>query len=134
MNLIKKWLFRLLVVLVFVAAMLAASDNSTEVPLTFLEYKTPEWPISWWMLSAFVIGVLFGTLLNTWSNTKLRINARSANKKVEKTVRELDKTKSEPLPIVLQAAEVPEVPEVPEVAKVAKVADGAKPTMAAEQK
>ena len=128
MNLIEKWLFRLLVVLVFIAAMLAASDNSTEVPLTFLEYKTPEWPISWWMLSAFVIGVVFGTLLNTWSNTKLRLNARSANKKVEKTVRELDKTKSEPLPIVLQAA------EVVEVAKVAKVADGAEATKAAEQK
>jgi uncharacterized integral membrane protein len=128
MNLIKKWLFRLLVVLVFVAAMLAASDNSTEVPLTFLEYKTPEWPISWWMLSAFVIGVLFGTLLNTWSNTKLRLNARSANKKVEKTVRELDKTKSEPLPLELQTA------EVAEVAKVAKVADGADATMAAQQK
>jgi uncharacterized integral membrane protein len=122
MNLIKKWLFRLLVVLVFVVAMLAASDNSTEVPLTFLEYKTPEWPISWWMLSAFVFGVLFGTLLNTWSNTKLRINARSANKKVEKTVRELDKTKSEPLPIELKTAEV------------TKVADGADSTMAAEQK
>ena len=131
MNLIKKWLFRLLVVLVFVAAMLAASDNSTEVPLTFLEYKTPEWPISWWMLSAFVICVMFGTVLNTWSNTKLRINARSANKKVEKTVRELDKTKSEPLPIVLQAAEVEEVAKVE---KVAKVADGAEATMAAEQK
>ena len=131
MNLIKKWLFRLLVVLVFVAAMLAASDNSTEVPLTFLEYKTPEWPISWWMLSAFVIGVIFGTVLNTWSYTKLRLNARSANKKVEKTVRELDKTKSEPLPIVLQAAEVPEVPEV---AKVAKVADAAEATITAEQK
>jgi uncharacterized integral membrane protein len=131
MNLIKKWLFRLLVVLVFVVAMLAASDNSTEVPLTFLEYKTPEWPISWWMLSAFVFGVLFGTLLNTWSNTKLRINARSANKKVEKTVRELDKTKSEPLPIELQTAEVAEVAKV---TKVAKVADGAEATMAVEQK
>ena len=131
MNLIKKWLFRLLVVLVFVVAMLAASDNSTEVPLTFLEYETPEWPISWWMLSAFVIGVLFGTLLNTWSNTKLRINARSANKKVEKTVRELDKTKSKPLPVVLEAAEVAKVAEAP---KVAKAADVAEATMAAEQK
>ena len=131
MNLIKKWLFRLLVVLVFVVAMLAASDNSTEVPLTFLEYKTPEWPISWWMLSAFVFGVLFGTLLNTWSNTRLRMNARSANKKVEKTVRQLDKTKSEPLPIVLQAAEVADVAKVGDVAK---VRDGAAATMATEQK
>lgn len=111
MNLIKKWLFRLLVVFVFVAALLAASDNSTEVPLTFLDYKTPDWPISWWMLSAFVIGVLFGTLLNTWSNTQLRMNARSANKQVEKTVRELDRKKAESLPIVAEVAEVTDVAE-----------------------
>ncbi len=111
MNLIKKWLFRLLVVFVFVAALLAASDNSTEVPLTFLEYKTPDWPISWWMLSAFVIGVLFGTLLNTWSNTRLRMNARSANKQVEKTVQELDRKKAESLPIVAEVAEVTDVAE-----------------------
>lgn len=111
MNLIKKWLFRLLVVFVFVAALLAASDNSTEVPLSFLDYKTPDWPISWWMLSAFVIGVLFGTLLNTWSNTKLRMNARSANKRVDKTVRELDKKKAEPLPVATEVTEVAEVAE-----------------------
>jgi hypothetical protein len=59
------------------------------------------------------------------------MNARSANKKVEKTVRELDKTKSEPLPIELQTAEVTEVAKT---AKVAKVADGADATMVAEQK
>ena len=95
MNLIKKWLFRLVLLVVFVVALLAASDNSNEVPLTFLEYQTPEWPISWWMLASFVIGVLFGTLLNSWSNTRLRVSARKANKQVEKTNRELDRTKTQ---------------------------------------
>ncbi len=92
MTLIKKWLFRLILLVVFILAMLAASDNSTQVPLTFLEYTTPVWPISWWILGAFVIGVLFGTVLNTWSNTKLRLNARSANKEVAKVNRTLEKT------------------------------------------
>ena len=95
MNLIKKWLFRLVLLIVFVIALLAASDNSHEVPLTFLEYQTPSWPISWWMLAAFVSGVLFGTLLNTWSNTRLRFSARTANQQAEKKSRELDKTKAE---------------------------------------
>ncbi len=90
MQLIKRWLFRIVLFVVFVVALLAASDNSTEVPLTFLDYQTPVWPVSWWMLSAFVVGVLFGSVLNFWSNTKLRINARSANKQIEKTSKELD--------------------------------------------
>ncbi len=92
MTLIKKWLFRLILLVVFILAMLAASDNSTQVPLTFLGYTTPVWPISWWILSAFVIGVLFGTLLNTWSNTKLRLNARQARKQAAKVNRAIDKT------------------------------------------
>jgi len=95
MNLIKKWLFRLVLLIVFVVALVAAADNSHEVPLTFLEYQTPLWPISWWMLAAFVVGVLFGSLLNTWSNTRLRVSASRANKQVEKTKRELDKSKSD---------------------------------------
>ena len=102
MNLIKKWLFRLVLLIVFVVALLAASDNSHEVPLTFLEYQSPEWPISWWMLAAFIVGVLFGTLLNTWSNTKLRVSVRKANKQVDKTNSELDKTKSESTALVVE--------------------------------
>jgi len=80
MQILKRWLFRLLLLVVFLAALLAASENSAEVSLNFLGYKTPEWPISWWMLAAFVIGVLFGVMLNTWSNTKLRYKARQASK------------------------------------------------------
>ena len=102
MTLLKKWLFRLLLLLVFVVALLLASDNSNEVPLRLLDYQTPVWPISWWMLTAFVIGVLFGTLLNTWSNTKLRISARNANKQVEKSAKELDKTRAQSLPVATE--------------------------------
>jgi len=99
MTLLKKWLFRLVLLMIFIVALLLASDNSNVVPLRFLDYQTPVWPISWWMLTAFVIGVLFSTLLNTWSNTKLRISARSANKQVEKSTKELDKTRAQSLPV-----------------------------------
>lgn len=81
MELIKRWLFRLLLLVIFVVALLAASDNSQEARLGFLGYETPEWPLSWWILAAFVVGVLFGVLLNTWSNTKLRLKARQARRR-----------------------------------------------------
>lgn len=82
MNLIKRWLFRLLLLVIFVVALLAAADNSQQARLGFLGYQTPEWPLSWWMLTAFVVGVLFGVLLNTWSNARLRFKARQANRQV----------------------------------------------------
>jgi len=78
--------------------LLAASANSQEVALSFLGWSTPEWPLSAWVLVAFVVGVLFGILLNFFTNTKLRMDARSARKRVEKTSAELDKAKAEPVP------------------------------------
>jgi uncharacterized integral membrane protein len=90
MKLIKKWVFLLLLIAVFAITLVAASENSSEVSLYFLEYESFTWPVSWWMLSAFVGGVLFGSLLNLFSNTRLRLRHRAAEKKVVLTARELD--------------------------------------------
>ena len=94
MALIKKIFFTFTVIIVFVIALLAAADNSEEVALKFLEYETPIWPISWWVLVAFVLGTLFGNLLNIVANTKLRLNARAASKTAESRTREMDKLKA----------------------------------------
>ena len=94
MKIVKGLLFKLLAMLLFVIALLAAADNSEEVSLSFLEYATPLWPISYWVLSAFVCGVLFSSLINTWTNTRLRLEARKANKTVEQTNRNIDKVKA----------------------------------------
>ncbi|MBD3649357.1 MAG: LapA family protein [Pseudomonadales bacterium] len=85
MNFLKRWALRLLLVVVFLVALLAASDNSEMVSLSFLDWQTPPLPISWWMLLAFVIGTGFGLLLKTWSNTKLRYKARQAGKQAART-------------------------------------------------
>ena len=80
MIFIRKVLFFVLLVFLFVIALLAAADNSDAVALNFLDWQSPVWPVSWWMLMAFVIGVLFGMALNFYSNTLLRLDARHANK------------------------------------------------------
>jgi uncharacterized integral membrane protein len=94
MDLIKKWLLRIVIFIVFIAALIAASDNSQEVALGFLGYETAEWPVSWWVLTAFVLGVLFGLLLNFLSNTQLRLDARKASKEVSRTHKALDKERA----------------------------------------
>lgn len=97
MEFLKKWIVRIALFAIAIVALLAAADNSTEVPLTFLGYQTGEWPVSWWMLSAFVIGVLFGMALNTFANLKLRWSARSASKQATRAKDELDKARATPL-------------------------------------
>ena len=97
MSFIKKTLFLFIALVAFLVALLVAADNSAEVALRFLEYETPVWPISWWMLTAFVIGVIFGNLLNLMSNTRLRMDVRRANKAAEGRTRELDQARARPV-------------------------------------
>jgi len=96
MTYIRKVLFFVLAVFLFIVALLAAADNSDAVALKFLEWESPVWPISWWMLMAFVIGVLFGMLINVYSNTRLRLDARNANKVAANRTKELDQAKAIP--------------------------------------
>jgi putative membrane protein len=94
MNFIKSLLFWFVAIIVFFVALLAAVDNSDAVALTFLDWSTPAVPVSWWVLAAFIIGVVFTLMVNTWSNTRLRLKARQANKQVSKINESLDKAKA----------------------------------------
>jgi|TARA_B110000914_G_scaffold15022_1_gene11685 uncharacterized integral membrane protein len=97
MGFIKKTLFLFIALVAFLVALLAAADNSAEVALRFLEYETPVWPISWWMISAFVVGVVFGNLLNVVANTRLRMDARRARKTADGRTQELDQARAQPV-------------------------------------
>ncbi len=87
---LKRWSLRLFILVIFVLALLAASDNSEAVALRFMDWETPQWPVSWWVLAAFVLGTLFGLLLNVVSNARLRMNIRSANQAISRHARDLD--------------------------------------------
>jgi putative membrane protein len=95
MKLVKTLLFWFVAIIVFFVALLAAVDNSAAVALTFMDWSTPEAPISWWVLASFVIGVLFASMINIWTNTRLRLKARSANKQVNKVNSNLDKVRAQ---------------------------------------
>jgi putative membrane protein len=95
MKLVKTLLFWFVAIIVFFVALLAAVDNSAAVALTFMDWSTPEAPISCWVLASFVIGVLFASMINIWTNTRLRLKARSANKQVNKVNSNLDKVRAQ---------------------------------------
>ena len=95
MGFVKKVLFLFIALVAFLVTLLAAADNSSEVALRLLDYESPVWPISWWMISAFVVGVVFGNLLNVVSNTRLRMEARSERKIAQGRTQDLDKEKAQ---------------------------------------
>ena len=97
MGFIKKILFLSISLVAFLVALLASADNSAEVALRFLEYESPVWPISWWMITAFVVGVVFGNLLNVVSNTRLRMESRRERKIAQGRTQDLDKSKADPV-------------------------------------
>ncbi len=110
MRLIKKWALLSLLFVVFIVAMVAASENSSPVSLSFLDYHTSEWPVSWWMLCAFVAGVLLTSILAMISRTRLGFRYRAAMRQVERAARELERERNR-TPTTVLATGNPEFPQ-----------------------
>ena len=95
MNFLRKLVFYLVALVVAVIALLAGADNSDAVTLKFLEWESMSLPVSAWILMAFVLGIAFGMVLNLMANTRLRMDARAANKTAAVRTRELDQARAE---------------------------------------
>jgi putative membrane protein len=91
MAFIKKWSLRLLLLLVFVVVLLLATDNSQLVVLSFLGYQSPEAPLSWWVIGAFVLGAVVSMSLNLVTTTRLKLQIRSVRHSAEQSLFALDK-------------------------------------------
>ena len=94
-NFIRKALFSVLLLFLFIIALLASVDNSDPVALKFLNWQSPLWPVSLWILMAFVVGVLLGIALNFCSNMVLRLEARHSGKILADLTSRLDEIKAE---------------------------------------
>jgi len=94
MAFIKKWSLRLLLLLAFLIVLLLATDNSQSVAVSFLGYKSALAPLSWWIIGAFVIGVMFAMAVNLVTTTRLKLDVRRAKHTAEKTQGALDKARA----------------------------------------
>ena len=75
-------LLRLMIAVVFVAVLLlgalAMIDNQERVALQFLDWRTRELSIYWWLFVALSIGFLLGWALTSVANLRRRAAARQA--------------------------------------------------------
>ena len=85
MRFLTRPLFGLFLVVLFVVVWLGSTQNSIPVTLQFLDFESPEWPVSYWLAGAFGLGFVAALLINLWSNTRLRLRARRAEGRLSQT-------------------------------------------------
>lgn len=81
-----RWMWNFAVVIVFLAvtviAVLAVVDNASVVALQFLDWRTPELSIYWWLLAALLLGFALGWLTASMSTVRAKRAARRAERRV----------------------------------------------------
>jgi len=66
---LKRVITRIVLAFLVIAAFILATENSDDVSLKLLHVETEAWPVSWWMVLSFFLGVLIGQLIsnvNRW--------------------------------------------------------------------
>jgi len=88
MNFVKTVVLLVALLLVFLFA--ALSVNQEEVRLSFALWQTPmALSVFWWLLAAFLIGLVFGVSNALWLNAKHRLRIRKLNQSLNKAEAEV---------------------------------------------
>jgi uncharacterized integral membrane protein len=75
----------------FLAALVV---NQEPVILRFLNWQTPELSVFWWLLAAFLLGLLLGLLGITVLTTRLSLRNRKLARQLGQAEQELRKVRS----------------------------------------
>lgn len=74
----------------FILAALAV--NQEPVALNFLAWQSPVISLFWWLLAAFLAGLLLGLLVVGFTTARLRLRARRLAKQLARAEKELGRT------------------------------------------
>jgi uncharacterized integral membrane protein len=65
MTWLKRTVFKLVLLVLFLLLFVLATENSSLVSLQLFSLKSPELPLSWWLVGTFLVGLVLG---NVWSS------------------------------------------------------------------
>ncbi len=82
----------LLAVALFCFALLAV--NQDQVTLRFLSWQTPEVSVFWWLLAAFLLGLILGSVAVGLGSLRLRLKQRSLGRELQASRGELQKLRA----------------------------------------
>jgi len=81
-----------LAIVLFCFALLAV--NQTQVALRFLDWQTPEVSVFWWLLLAFLLGLVVAALGFGLASLRMRLRQRALNKELDASRRELERLRN----------------------------------------
>ena len=92
-----QWLktLALIVTLLLAGMMGALAVNQEQVALSFAIWTTPfELEIFWWLLAAFLVGLLVGLINASWVGLKRRVENRRLRQSLDQANAELNRLRS----------------------------------------
>lgn len=81
-----------LAIVLFCFALLAV--NQAQVALRFLDWQTPEVSVFWWLLLAFLLGLVVAALGFGLASLRMRLRQRALNKELDASRRELERLRN----------------------------------------
>src|SRR5690554_3093015 len=92
-----QWLKRAVLIIVLLLVALSTIDfmleNQQNIALQFLEFSSPQLPISLFMVIAFILGSLLGILIGWLMTTRLRLMVQS--NELNRYRKEIDKLRTQ---------------------------------------
>lgn len=94
-----QWLKRAVLIIVLLLVALATIDfmleNQQNISLQFLEKSSPEWPISLFIVIAFVLGSVLGIFIGWLITTRLRLRLMVQSNELNRYRKEVDKLRTQ---------------------------------------
>ena len=94
-----QWLKRAVLIIVLLLVALATIDfmleNQQSIALQFLEFSSPELPISLFIVIAFILGSLLGILIGWLITTRLRLRLMVQSNELSRYRKEIDKLRTQ---------------------------------------
>jgi uncharacterized integral membrane protein len=90
MQALRTLAFLLVVLLIVAIGLLLGIDNSVDVELAFLDWRSPSLPLFVWMCLALAAGVALGFLLASLGGLRHRLARRSAERELDARRREVE--------------------------------------------
>ncbi len=93
-----QWLKRAVLIIVLLLVALSTIDfmleNQQSIALQFLEFSSPQLPISLFMVIAFILGSLLGILIGWLMTSRLRLRLMVQSNELNRYRKEIDKLRT----------------------------------------
>ena len=95
MSLIRRIIIVVFMLVILLVGILFSSHNNQMVVIDFLVYKTPEFYLSFWLITSFALGGLIGVLASSATIIRLKAGRKRSDKNVKRSESEIIRLKGE---------------------------------------